>query len=106
VIALVDSDEEGKRAARALDGFKPQPNRITIKIGSLRVIGPGRIVAEDLWPSALRERMERELLPMGKAYYKRHAVAWLEQHATPDDCSDWVSMLELIRKAAGSAPPG
>jgi predicted ATPase len=106
VIALVDSDEEGKRAARALDGFKPQPNRITIKIGSLRVIGPGRIVAEDLWPSALRERMERELLPMGKAYYKRHAVAWLEQHATPDDCGDWVSSLELIRKTAGSALPG
>jgi hypothetical protein len=106
VIALVDSDDDGRRAARALDGFKRQPNRATVKIGGLKVKGPQRLVAEDLWPSALRERMESELLPMGKAYYKRHAVAWLEQHATPDDCSDWISMLELIRKAAGSAPPG
>ena len=63
VIALVDSDDDGKRAARALEGFKPQPNRATIKIGSLRVRGPQRIVAEDLWPPELRQRMDDELLP-------------------------------------------
>lgn len=105
VIALVDSDDDGRRAARALDGFKPQPNRATIKIGSLQAKGPQRLVAEDLWPSDLRRRMDQELLPKGKAYYKKHAVAWLDEHASPEDCTDWLALLDLItRKAAALVP--
>ncbi len=109
VVCLVDSDEMGQKAARILEGFHQQPNRVTLKIGGAPGRGMNPVVGEDLWPEGLKARMEAELAPLGTAVLKEGAPQWFERNATEADTDRLVKTLEWIHsraeKISGSSRP-
>jgi hypothetical protein len=117
-MALLDNDEEGKRARDTLcDRFMLQNKKEVTNYGEL-FGGEANIEAEDLWPSALYESFvksqgEDEVLA-GK--WKRKDGGWhydvpfaakpelarfLKEKVRASDAAKWVELLTLLRHRLG-----
>ena len=128
VAALFDNDEPGKEAANTLRKIRQHTGDWQEKrqLFSYRHVfkGPKDFAyeAEDLWPDRLLEaflqvdgndRFDGGKWPRPKpeggfqyhvqAAGKRELVEYLERTVTATDCSEWVSLYELIRGGSGLA---
>ena len=121
VCALVDHDDEGRRAAHVLTGRLGLRNRT--EVVSVAEVFPEQWRghhwdAEDLLPPELLERFVAEhgengtlkgkyLRPDGAWHWdlttdaKGKLPAWLQSHATGDDLALWHELLVLLRQRMG-----
>ncbi len=100
VMALLDSDDMGQRAAKTLKGFKARENRLVRSLGGAP-LKPQARDGEGLWPEGLRARLESAFEGQPPGVLKMGAVDWLRTEATRADCHRVVATLQWIRKEAG-----
>ncbi len=102
VLALLDSDQMGKRSAKILHNFHTQPNRIVLRYGQAPLDRKLAVrEAEDVWPRALTTAMAADLVNLPKALLKQQAPKWVESQATAADCMGWVTVQEWLHERAG-----
>jgi 5S rRNA maturation endonuclease (ribonuclease M5) len=123
LLALLDNDQPGRDAMRALTGrfkFQNKKEVLTVVEGLPGVSADFPAEAEDLFPSALMQRFvdeegeetvlaAKQKRPDGQWHYdftatgKDLIIDFLEHTATPKDVKLWVELLDLIRKRMGLA---
>ena len=106
VIVLLDSDDDGQKAAKRLKNFRSQPNRSRLMIGSLTRKGLAPRVVEDLWPDDLIMRMRRDLGNPDAAAFKSDAPEWCRKHAYAEECGELIRLLEALHAKAAAVREG